>query len=81
MHYVSSNLFHWCAPRLRGLYQDLHKKYEDTLAIHERELLETRLCECDFIHSRRELSIHLGMQIEKKLSKIRGNSLARHKTL
>ncbi len=30
--HVSSNFFHWCAPCLRGLYQDLHKKYEGALA-------------------------------------------------
>ncbi len=33
--------------------------------ILERELLETRLCECNFLHSRCELSIHLGMWIKK----------------
>ncbi len=34
--------------------------------ILERELLETRLCECNFIHSHCELLIHTGMQVEKK---------------
>ncbi len=33
--------------------------------IPERELLYTKLCECDFTHSHCELSIHPGMQIEK----------------
>ncbi len=49
--------------------------------ILEWELLKTRLCECNFVHSCCELSIHPGMQIEKKLSKIRDGSLMRHKTL
>ncbi len=37
--------------------------------ILERELLETRLCECDFLHSCCELSILPGIWIEKKTIK------------
>ncbi len=37
--------------------------------ILERELLKMRLCECDFVHSHSELSIHPGMQIEKRTIK------------
>ncbi len=49
--------------------------------ILEQELLKTKLSECDFLNSRSELSIHLGMRIEKNLSKIRDDSQARHETL